>query len=213
MRKLVMVMTIVTLALTIGVKTSIAQSSIGFGDGTSTGDVTFTANGDGTASLAIGTCTAGTCTLTGSNTGGGTFTFTTTYPGSNQIQVSSGYIISANGTTTTFAYTSPGGNLSGTVTWSSMISDGIASITGTLSITSSTFSGLLGPGGSATISITTNGYGSELSTYIFGTAPAGDTEGATVTSGSVIAPEPSTLLLFGTGFLLVGGVLRRRLAV
>ena len=115
-----------------------------------------------------------------------------------------------NGATTTFSFSnSSGGTLTGTVIWSSLISDGIATITGTLTITSSTLSGALGQvGRQATIDITTNHYATDLSTTIFVNGSTAS-EGATLSVGEVITPEPRSMLLFGTGLLAFAGILRR----
>ena len=225
MRKLMMFMTVMALALSVGAMTASAQTSISFGNGGggSTGNVTFEANGNGSASLDLGVCgligLVDTCTLSGVNTGGGTYSFTTTESGSKDIQISSGFIsglnrgVSMNGATTVFSYNNgSGGTLTGTVIWSSLISDGVATITGTLTITTSTLSGPLGEiGRHVTIDITTNHYATDLSTTIFVSGSTAS-EGATLSSGELVTPEPSTMLLFGTGLLIAGGILRRRLA-
>lgn len=221
MRKFMMAMTVMALALTVGTMTASAQTTIAFGNGggSGTGNVTFIANGDGSASLDLGVCSGLTCTLLGPNTGGGTYSFTTTETSPNQIQVSSGFIgsslsrgISMDGATTMFSYTGAGGTLSGTVIWSSLITDGNATINGVLTITSSTFSGPLGVvGKQAAIDFSTNGYGVELANTIFVTGST-KSYGAALSSGQVVTPEPNSMLLFGTGLLLAGGILRRRLA-
>jgi hypothetical protein len=228
MSKTILGLTIVSLILFVGASPAGAQSSVGFGNGGngSAGQVTFISNGGGTASLDLGTCdVSNVCTLSGLNgvtVSSGTYSFTTTETGGvgDDIQVG-GFIgatlnrsISMNGAMTHFMWNDgiAGDSLAGDIVWTSAFTDGHATISGTLSITSSSFSGALGIGGQASIDFTTNQYGTSLSTAIFG-APAGSTEGATLSSGEVVAPEPSSMLLFGSGLLLAGGILRRRLVL
>jgi hypothetical protein len=211
MRRWLIVLAAFTLALTISPKNASAQSSIAFGDGTSTGNVTFIANGGGTATLDLGICSVD-CSLTGSNTGGGTFSLVTTAPIHVGAIGSAGGLndaISMGGATSTFTYNGSGGTLSGTVIWTSMISDGKATISGVLSVLTNTTTLTIGP--NALIDLTTNNYAHDLSTYIFG-GSSGTTEGTTFSSGQVSpTPEPSSILLLGTGLLALGGILRRQL--
>lgn len=222
MAKTILGLTIVSLILFLGASPAGAQTGIVFGNA-SGGDgqqVTFISNGGNTASLDLGTCdVANVCTLSGPNTGGGMYSIVTTEAGANDIQVN-GFVggslnrsISMNGALTTFTFTNgTGGTLIGNVVWDTAITDGVATISGTLTITSSNLSGALS-GGQAYIDFTTNKYANSLSTFVFG-APAGATEGATLSSGEVVAtPEPSSMLLFGSGLLLAGGILRRRLVL
>jgi len=74
------------------------------------------------------------CTLSGTNTGGGTYSFVTTEAGDSDIQVG-GFIsglnrgISMNGASTVFSFNNgSGGTLTGNVVWTSVITDGKATI-------------------------------------------------------------------------------------
>lgn len=189
-----------------------AQTRITFGNGSSTGQVTFVANGNGTAALELGTCSSGTCTLSGNNLHGGTYSFTTRDSAGN-IQVgglidgSGNRLVSMNGASTVFSYTSSRGDLTGTVVWNTATIGGAATLIGTLTITSSTIPGLSSK--TATIEFTTRRYSRKLSTFIFSGAK-GNTEGASLLDGAVVAPEPTSLLLFGTGLLAMGLRFRRR---
>jgi hypothetical protein len=213
MRKWMVVLAVLAVAPMISSKNANAQTSLSFGNGTSSENVTFIANGGSTgATLDIGTCTT-TCTLTGSNTGGGGYSFVTTGPLTVGILGSGGGLSdSVSGGTSVFSYTNGSSGLIGNVTWTSLITDGDATVTGILTITSSSLTGPLGVvGQTAKIDFTTNPYTTDLSTLFAGSA--GGSEGATLSSGELVAtPEPSSMLLFGTGLLLFGGILRKRLA-
>ena len=226
MAKTILSLTVVLLILFVGASSAGAQTSISFGNGGSSSDqVTFIANSGG-AALDLGTCTVvssvDTCTLSGPNVpGSGTYLFTTTEAGTADIQVgafigsSLNRSVSMGGAATAFTFTSSSGNLSGSVVWDKVITDGQAILSGTLTISSSTLSGALGPGAvnsQVNIDITTV-KGPDLSTTIFNASP-GTTEGLALSSGEVAAtPEPSSMLLFGSGLLMAGGILRRRLTL
>jgi PEP-CTERM motif len=224
MTKTILGVTIVSLILLVGASSAAAQSSITFGQGGigSSGMVTFTGNGDGSASLDIGTCNvANLCTLSGTNNGVGSYSFTTQESGgvNDDLQVSAGFISGLNrgitGPTSMFSYDNgSGGTLAGQVVWNSVFTDGKATITGTLTISLSTLSGGLGVIGSkASIDFSTDAYATDLSTTIFTSGSTAE-ESSTLSSGEVAAtPEPSSMLLFGSGLLFGGGILRRRLTL
>src|ERR1039458_8003519 len=131
MRKWLIVLAFFTLALTVTPKNASAQTLITFGG--SSQDVTFTANGGGTATLALGTLSGPAGPALGD-----TFSLVTSAPIQVGVFGSGGgasYAITMGGATSYFTYNGSGGTLTGNVKWTSLYSDGSATISGTLTVT------------------------------------------------------------------------------
>jgi hypothetical protein len=120
-----------------------------------------------------------------------------------------------NSATSTFTYNGSGGTLIGTVIWNNMISDGKATLSGILTVTSNTTSLSFSVGSTAYIDFTTTGVtGATTDLSSLFSASAGKTDSAKLFGGEfTLTPEPSSILLFGTGLLALGGILRRRLGL
>lgn len=158
MRKQMIVLAVLALALTLGTMTANAQVAI---LGGSTSSVNFFSNANGTASIQLGGGCNGTtlltCTLSGSafdtvGDSGGTYTFTTTNDSFGTVgggllvgglipPSSSLHSVNANGTATTFFLSfADGDTLSATVNWKS-INDGSSQPRFNFTLTGLTVSG------------------------------------------------------------------------
>jgi hypothetical protein len=240
MRKQMMVLALLTLALTLGTMTASAQVAILAG---SSSPVNFLNNADGTASIQLGGgcdgITTTTCTLSGTafdfvGDTGGTYAFTTI--NDDFLPIDGGLLVDGlippstslhsvmpNGTATTFSMGfTDGDSLSATVHWIS-INDGSPQPRFNFTLTGITVSGdaawtsLFASGnatGDFTLSpMTCSGVSGPCTlSDILASGSTGAFGGSNVSSGEILAsPEPGSLLLFGTGLFAFGGFLRRRI--
>jgi hypothetical protein len=172
------------------------------------------------ASSATGTCS--TCTLSGKaafDSDHGTYTFTSTSPLIATWNAGTEFTLSG---TSAFSYhATDGDTLSGTVTWET-VDDGSKRpvLVGQLNYIASgdaAFKAIFGTSGFAEVDLllrplSCSGLtGTNKCTlegiFASGTGASG---GANVNIGDVIVPEPSAMILFGTGLLGMAGVIRLR---
>jgi PEP-CTERM motif len=224
MRKWLIVLAVFTIVLIFGSKNASAQTEITIGPIAGTTDINFTGAG-GAATMTFGACGGGACTISNldnfivglSNLGSGVGTFTTTSTASYGLTSVNGLTWTvATGPAMAFSF-SPGGaagSITGTVVWNQVISNGGATLLGTFTVT----------GGSGTLASTFNGgpypidfaaeYSSSSLSAIFNgtsTSAVASLSETGAISAPAPTPEPSSILLFGTGLLGLGGILRRRL--
>jgi len=224
MRKWMIVLAVLTVALTIGSKNANAQTEIVIGAIHTNSTINFTGAGP-SATMTFGQCGgAATCTLTttdffelnGSPVDGfSTSTFKTTTPAVYALTATNptGTNWAVAGPTMAYSFSSGAGTITGTVVWTQVISNGGASLFGTFTVSSVT-------GTLASTFAVAHAYPIDfIGEYSSGSLAGiflGSTTTATATlpeGGAISAtPEPSTMLLFGTGWLIAGGILRRRLA-
>ena len=201
MRRLLLVTTI--LAFLFASKTASAQSTLTLGIQTS-GTVTFTSESGGVVDMTVSSAEGGAALGTGILLHGTSYTL-------------------VSGTVALTPIGAPGGAYSASGTFSFELNNGTL-LTGTLSLGSVAQAGggllTFGTGNLVITSIdgvscvpTCPGPGDvSLVIKLASTAPL-HTESGSILSGSVsISPEPSSMLLFGTGLLACGVFLRRRLA-
>jgi|GEM_PF-3554806 len=225
MRKLIMVMTVLALVLGVGAMTASAQTSItlGFGTGDS---VIFTSNGNGSsASVKAGSCSVGGNCISGQTTGispngtnatGKYYALDFTPAAITVTKSGGGFTLSQTGSIAFTMGTASGGSdlLTGTLT---LVSFGTVGSTGVFN--DSFVANLVITGGSwasqysaagGIIQLVINVSSGQVTTVIG--QPAGSTLTSTYSKGSLDpTPEPASMLLFGTGILLIGGIVRRRL--
>lgn len=225
MRQLLIVLAVLTLAVSFSAISAYAQTDLNISPPAS-GQVTFQSGGANTVAMCTSTCTltnsAGTGFVVGS--GGSPVILDGSYTLSfNSASLTlSGTQFSVTGGTGTLTYTDTFGT-GGSVTLAlqlTLVRDGTPTptLSGTYAVVSST--GNLTPlfsGENATgaFGLTLSLSGCTLENIAKGTCfPLAPTSTGKVLSGDTLGatPEPSSMLLFGTGLLVAGAILRRRLA-
>lgn len=217
MRKLMVVLAVLTLAVVLGSVTASAQTGISFST-SSTSGITFTPAGSGNLSMlvAVDGSAAGTGALLGTT---GFYSLTAAIPVALLLGPSFSPFFAAYTASSTLNFDITSG----------MGGSGTDLLKGTLSLLSfaQAFStGMTNPSGLVDITITggtlqsfysgSNGV-SQLTIELAGLGFLPNLSGPMATNlegGTLDAlptPEPSSMLLYGTGFLLFGTILRRRL--
>ncbi len=229
MRKWMIVLAILTMAITFGTVSAGAQTQISLGPIQGNSNINFVGTGANTATMTFGICpTTGACSLTtqdqlivgGLNVGG----FSTSSPSLSTSSTASFALATLNGANWTVAgpsmtynFNGAAGTLNGTVVWDQVNTNGSADLVGTLLVNS--VSGTLATyftAGDTSAAKFGAGYpsGGNSLEGIFGAGGTGRAT-ASINEGGAFSPsptpEPSTILLFGTGLLGLGGILRRRL--
>jgi hypothetical protein len=220
MRRLLIALAVLTLAVSFSTTTTNAQTDLNISPPAS-GVVSFTSGGVNTVAMCSATCTltnsAGTGFVIG--TGGspiiglGSYTLSL----SSTSLALSGSQFSVTGGAGTLTYTDTFGT-GGSVTMAlqlTLVKDGTLApqLVGTYVVSTATGNLLplfSGDDAKGSLSITLALSGCTLEAIAKGTCAA--TTGK-ILSGSTLGstPEPSSMLLFGSGLLVVGGILRRRL--
>jgi hypothetical protein len=231
MRKWMLVLAILIAAVTFGSTSANAQTQISIGPIQGTNQaVIFTGDGGTGATMTFGACGGGPCTIhtqdqfliAGANDGlfSASTLITTPGPASYSLTSSNGANWSVSGPTMAYSFSSGAGNLTGTVTWSQVNTNGSADLVGTIFVT-----GVSGGSDLSTYYTVGDTYiirfaatyaaGNQTLEGIFGTtltAMAGtNNAGESGSIGITPTPEPTAMLLYGTGIFLIGGILRRRL--
>lgn len=164
--------------------------------------------------ITLDTSTTASVTFTSLTNGG--FTYLMGDGGTADLNVNGAYTLgtvtesnSFTGFTASFKNNVPG-NVAGFGTFDLSLNsnggftDSATSISFMLMNTSGTWS-------SASNVLTPNSKGSLAAIHAFACAtPCTTTEGAFVTGFAAAAPEPASMLLFGSGLLVLGGIIRRR---
>lgn len=233
-RKWVMGLALAVFLLLAGKTRLAAQSGISL-EGGAGQSVTFTGQGSGTNTIGVtlGSCTSGSCSLTGTESGSGSLSSSGTFDitsAANSIMLTpssstSGlYAVSAS-SPINFSLTGTAGGQSGTLlsgtlnlvdfyqqpgpgNSGSMIGSFNASMTANMTISGGIFASQFSSAGAV----------AQLNVQFNSPVAISTLEGtnlsqvSTMISSSITpTPEPSSLLLFGSGLLMLGGVLRRRL--
>jgi len=198
--------TVVLLAMAFGASTANAQTTVNFNTTSATG-ITFTSAGTGglvTANVnATGSATSSLPT--------GDYTYTLVGGPATLTPIGAGdYTASNTPITLTLAGTDVTGGLTGTVGLIDLSQSGLGGIVNynfLANVIVTAASGTLGEFASA-------GSGTlNLALKLSSMTPIDDltSASASISSGSLTpSPEPSTMLLFGSGLLLLGGFLRRQ---
>ncbi len=198
--------------------------------------VTFTGQGSGTNTIgvALGTCTGGACSLTGTESGTGSLSSTGSFDitsTANSISLTpsstTAGLFTVNATSPiNFTLTGTAGSQSGTLLSGSLDlvnfyqqpgpTVGSGSMIG--SFNENMAANMTITGGILASAFSSNGGVMQLNVQFTSPVSISTLEGtslsevATLISSSITpTPEPSSLLLFGAGLLMLGGVLRRRL--
>jgi hypothetical protein len=233
MRKWMIVLAIIVVAFTFGSINANAQTEITIGPISGNSDINFSGSG-GVATMSFGDCsTVGPCNLvtagslvSGASTlevGTGTFSTTAT-PITYALISSNGLNWTATGSVPlTYTFVSGTDSISGSVTFNQVISNGGALLLGTFFVNSVNAAGDLSAfftaGNTYPIQFSAEycqpsgtPCPASLDTIFNGTTA---TAVANISEGGFISttPEPNSMLLFGTGLLAVGGILRRRLGL
>jgi len=223
MRKWMIVLAILVTAVTFGSVNANAQTQIQVGPIQGNTAINFIGTKGGSATMTFGACpVSGSCTLdtqdqlvvAGLNSGGfsnstsissGTASFgLTTVNGANWTVVS--------GPTFNYSFSSAAGTLTGVIAFTQVNTNGAADLVGTLTVATSTL-----PGFSALATYPVNfsaqyGPGNATLEGIFNGTNGTSATATIAESGAISAtPEPTAMLLYGTGIFLIGGILRRRL--
>jgi hypothetical protein len=220
MQRLMISLAVLTLAFSLSPTATKAQTDLNISPPAS-GVVTFTSGGVNTVAMCTSTCTltngAGTGFVVGS--GGSPIILLGSYTLSfNSASLTlSGTTFSVTGGTATLAYTDASG-ATGTVTMAlqlKLVKDGTPTpqLEGTYLVTTATGNLLpLFSGQNATglLDVTLILSGCTLEAIAKGTCSTATTGKLLTGSTFGSTPEPSSMLLFGSGLLVVGGILRRR---
>lgn len=226
MRKWMIVLAIFIAAGTFGSISSNAQVQIQIGPIQGSTAINFTGTMGGSATMTFGACpTSGACTLNtqdqlvvgGLNSGGfSNSTFISSSTASFGLTTSNGANWSVvSGPTFDYSFSSAAGTLTGVVAFTQVNTNGAADIVGTLTVSTSsgTLSSYFAPLGTYPFNISAQ-YGSGNATLegIFNGTNGTSASATASESGAISAtPEPASMLLYGTGIFLIGGILRRRL--
>jgi len=223
MKQLVIVLAVLLLAVSFGATAANAQTQVQLSVPTS-GVVGFSSSSPGTISMCSTTCTLTNSSGTGLVVGSGGTPIITGGDYSLKLNAASltlsgtNFTVGAGTGTGTLTFTVPGGSVTMSLQLT-LVEDGSPTptlvgtyvVTGATGVLSSLFSGMNADGSfDVTLGLTgcpletlANDPESCTSPSASGRFRSGDTLGAT--------PEPSSILLFGTGLLACGVFLRRRL--